>query len=134
MPPTRDELRRVVPPAVMERITAELDGPGGAAPKRSKYGNVRTPALGQIWDSAKEARYAVMLDLGHRAGLVKWWCFKPRFILEGTTYEPDFIVLWADARGLQIVDVKGGQATKTKAYRQKRRAMLERYGIEIVEV
>ena len=132
-----DQLRAALPPDLFAKVQAQLGQPGRGPPpakRGNKYGAVRTFALGQWWDSIKEANHAEALEMASRGGPVQWWCAKARFTLEAQTYTLDFVEQWRDEPIPRFVDVKGGQATKTKAYRQKKRAMLARYGITIREV
>jgi len=102
------------------------------APKRSKYGNRRTLYGGLMYDSQKEASRAVELDMLKRAGEVICWTPHVVFPLSaGVKYEADFVIVYADWH-VEVEDVKS-DATKTQAYRIKKKLFAERYGREIVE-
>ena len=102
------------------------------APKRSKYGNRRTEYGGLMYDSQKEASRAVELDMLKRAGEVICWTPHVVFPLaKGVSYEADFVIVYADWH-VEVEDVKS-DATKTQAYRIKKKLFAERYGREIVE-
>ena len=102
------------------------------APKRSKYGNRRTLYEGVMFDSQKEASRAVELDMLKRAGEVICWTPHVVFPLSaGVKYEADFVIVYADWH-VEVEDVKS-DATKTQAYRIKKKLFAERYGREIVE-
>ena len=136
---TLDELRAALPPPLWAKVEAQLGIGKVARPKRRKYGNQPTYVDGRRFDSKAEARrYEELLRL-QAAGEILWFCLQPTFRLPGgIEYRADFIVCRHEGceRWLvvQVEDVKGGKATKTKEYRLKRRLMLDRYGIEIVEV
>ncbi|HUX02159.1 MAG TPA: DUF1064 domain-containing protein [Phycisphaerae bacterium] len=133
---TLDELRAALPAPLMKKIEAQLDL-GQAAKfrsKRRKYGNQPVYVDGRRFDSKAEARRYEELMRLHAAGEILWFCLQPVFRLPGgIEYRPDFIVVSASGK-VFVEDVKGGKATKTKEYRLKKRLMLDRYGIEIVEV
>lgn len=111
-----------LPLAVQERI--------GARPRRSKYSAVRTEVDGITFDSRREAVVYSGLKLGMLAGTVLWFCRQPRFIIEGGEYRPDFIAMFSNGI-VEIIDAKG---FRTPTYKQKKRQMKQRYGIEIKEV
>ena len=138
-----DELLRRVPPRTAASIRKQLGVNAAAKPKRRKFGNQPVVVDGRRFDSKAEARRYEDLRRLHAAGEVLWFCLQPVFRLPGgIEYRPDFIVCRRaraeeDALGPVVVvveDVKGGQATKTKEYRLKKRLMKDRYGIEVVEV
>lgn len=91
----------------------------------NKFGNIRTVVDGLSFDSRKEARrYQELLLLRHAGEVASFEC-QPRFVLvvNGVTlghYTPDFRVVYASGE-VVIEDVKGGQATKTAAYRLRRK-------------
>ncbi len=103
------------------------------APVR-KYRNRPDCHRGRVYSSIKEADYARQLDLEQRAGEVICWAPQVPVVLEdGITYVMDFLVLrkgWIT----EIVDVKGGDATKTAAYRLKKKMFKNRFGKDIKEV
>jgi len=102
------------------------------APKRSKYSNRHTLYEGVMFDSQKEASRAVELDILKRAGEVICWTPHVLFPLTaGVKYEADFVIVYADWH-VEVEDVKS-EATKTQAYRIKKKLFAERYGREIVE-
>jgi hypothetical protein len=128
-----DELKAVLPPDVFEKVRKQL-GIATGKPKRRKYGNEPTWVDGRRFDSKAEARRYEELRRLQAAGEILWFCLQPTFILPGgIEYRADFIVCRKEG-AVAVEDVKGGQATKTKEYRLKKRLMEDRYGIEIVEV
>ena len=131
---TMDELRAALPPPLMRQVEAQLGAARPARPKRRKYGNQPVVVDGRWFQSKAEARrYEELLRL-HAAGEILWFCLQPVFRLPGgIEYRPDFIVCRASG-AVVIEDVKGGKATRTKEYCLKKRLMLDRYRIEIVEV
>ena len=138
---TSEELAAALPPGLYAKVQAQL-GIVAKPKRRSKYGNVPTWVDGFRFASKAEARRYESLVLLQAAGEVLWFCLQPTFILAGgVQYRADFIVcspcrdqgqpaVWK----IRVEDVKGGKATKTKEYRIKKRLMLDKYGIEIVEV
>lgn len=131
----RDELLAMLPPEVRREVKRQL---GEGAPKkkgRHKYGAKAVTVDGVRYPSRREARYHETLKHLHAAGQIRWWMEQPRLLIEGGFYYPDFLVLTAPlcpscAEALRVVDTKGVQ---TKTYRQKKRQVKERYGIEILE-
>jgi hypothetical protein len=134
----RAELQRALPKELWEKVRLQLDvaQAGLLAPpkQRSKYGNVRTFGLYRWWDSAKELAHAEALDMAQRAGLLDYWHTKSWWRLEGGWYELDFEEKWKGEEKPRFVDVKGGKGTVTKLYRLKKRAIFDRYGVELQEV
>ena len=132
---TSEELAAALPPALYAKVQAEL-GIVAKPKRRSKYGNKPVVVDGFWFASQAEARRYEALVLLQAAGEVLWFCLQPTFMLAGgVQYRADFIVLWAGYDPwVTVEDIKGGNATKTKAYRIKKRLMLDKYGIEIVEV
>ena len=132
---TADELKAALPPELWAKVAAQLGIGKAAKPKRrSKYGNVPTYVDGHRFDSKAEARRYEELRLLQSAGTIDWFCLQPTFVLPGgIEYRADFIVCHESLPCVHVEDVKGGKATKTKEYRIKRRLMLAKYGIEIVE-
>ena len=134
---TLDELRAALPAPLMRQIETQLGlgkPAGPAKPRRRKYGNEPTYVDGRRFDSKAEARRYEELFRLQAAGEVLWFCLQPTFRLPGgIEYRADFIVCRKDG-AVVVEDVKGGKATKTKEYRLKKRLMLARYGIKIVEV
>lgn len=125
--------------------------------RRSKYGNRKTVVDGMTFDSKKEANRFRELQLLERAGKitalqrqVKYVLiptqrefsneiykkgahqghFKPGKVLEKEcSYIADFAYIQDGA--YVVEDTKG---VRTEAYKIKRKLMLERYGIKILEV
>lgn len=120
--------------------------------KTSKYRNKKTTVNGITFDSAKEAARYKELMLMQRAGHIRKLRLQPRFTLEeaykdaetGDTiralqYIADFSYeepvggsqpLSPDYWRLVVEDVKG---KKTKEYELKKKLMLNRNGIRILE-
>lgn len=106
----------------------------GAPPKRSKYGNVRTPYGGRMYDSRKEAARAAELDMLQRAGFINKWFPQVAFPLtDNTEYRADFVVLYPDMT-YRVEDVKSDATRKDKVYRTKKRQIKDLYGFDIEEV
>jgi uncharacterized protein DUF1064 len=92
---------------------------------RSKYHNVTAYYKGQRYDSAGEAEYARMLDLGCAAGSITDWERPKPFVLldapkprDRVTYKPDFYVI-PKAGMSYYVDYKGSAMTETASWRIK---------------
>lgn len=112
----------------------------------SKYRNIKTNRTinGEeiTFDSKKEAARYDELTLLERAGLIRELTLQPRFTLQesfvhkGKTirkleYVADFSYLRDN--DFVVEDVKS-EATKTPQYRIKKKLMLGKFGIEVVEV
>lgn len=111
---------------------------GVEEPKRTKYGNVKTTVDGIVFDSMAEAKRYDDLKKLEAAGVISELVLQPRFplMVNGElvgAYRADFKYVDQEGR-LVVEDVKGGQATKTEAYRLRKRLMKAVHGIEIEEV
>jgi len=118
-------------PAARAQAIAQIQGEG---PKRSKYGNRKTPyksrqGFKRTYDSALEARHAAQFDLGIETGLIKWWLPQVPFPLPGKNrkYRADFLVIWADGR-VSVIDAKGADTQMSKL---KRDQVAELFGVEV---
>ena len=123
-----------LPPELAARCL-ELAGQTAPAPKPRKYRNTPTTVDGVRYDSAKEARHAVLLASMERDGLISELRRQVRFPLKVNgllvcTYVADFEFRDRDRKRV-VQDVKG---YKTREYKIKRVLMLACHGIEIVEV
>ena len=106
---------------------------GTNARRSNKFNAKKKTVDGIKFDSLKEARRYEELKALHQAGEIQWFAIKPVYMLEGgVKYEPDFLVMNLDG-SIDVEDVKGGNATKTRVYINKRKQMRERYGIHVVE-
>lgn len=112
--------------------------------KPSKYRNERcaTPD-GQKFDSKKEAAAWLRLSARQQAGEIRNLQRQVKYPLycpsvghgawsEVAAYVADFV--YDDANGTHVVDVKGGQATRTQVYRLKRRWLELQHSITIEEL
>lgn len=105
--------------------------PLNAPKKRAKYGNRKVWVDGFPFDSQLEANRYTDLKLLHRAGEIKGYCVKPKFILtEGTgpderctIYEADFGIWYPDGH-FEIEDTKG---YRTEIFDLKMKMMREKY-------
>lgn len=107
--------------------------------KPNKYRNVKVIIDDIEFDSTKEADRYAGLKFMERAGIIQDLQLQVKFELypthksegvtiRGKSYIADFVYT---KDGEQVVeDVKG---FRTKEYKRKKKMMLERYGIEIVE-
>lgn len=122
-------------------------------PSKSKYGNHRVFCCGQQFDSAHEAERFLQLSMMQRAGQITDLQRQVPFELIPTQREPDTVgvrggikrgrciekacvyyadFVYIDKDGKKVVeDAKG---VKTEAYKIKKKLMLYRHGIRIVEV
>lgn len=106
--------------------------------KPAKYGNRKTPCnYGHTHGSAKEAARCDELHLAERAGAISNLIVQPRYdlIVNGVKvgrYTGDFRYFENNAAILE--DVKGGKATKTEAYKLRKRLLEAVYpGVKILE-
>jgi hypothetical protein len=122
-----------------------------------KYGNRKTVVDGIEFDSAKEARRYCELKLLQRAGQIEQLELQKEFELIPAQYETyarygktgkrlqdgkrcieKSCVYRADfaykKNGQLVVEDTKSKATKTKDYIIKRKLMLERHGVRVVEV
>lgn len=103
-----------------------------AAPKRHKYGAVKTVVDGITFPSKKEARRWSELKLLERAGEIAGLERQPKFYFEiggkplkfpngrRAVFTADFAYADVRAREQVVEDVKGGKATRTEAYALRR--------------
>lgn len=123
--------------------------------KGNKYGNKRVFRHGQWFDSEHEADRFFELSMMQRAGLISDLRTQVPFELIPTQREPDIIgvrggikkgkciekscvyyadFVYVDKNGEQIVEDAKSPATRTEAYKIKKKLMLYRHGIRITEV
>lgn len=124
-------------------------------PTKSKYGNHRVFRYGQWFDSEHEAGRFFELSLLQRNGDIKELRTQVPFELIPTQREPDIIgkrggvkpgkciekscVYYADfvyktKTGETVVEDAKSPATRTEAYKIKRKLMLHLYGLRVHEV
>ena len=113
--------------------------------KRNKHGNIKTQ-IGQVkFDSKHEATRYQQLVVLFKAGVIKDLRLQETFVLQNAyttmegkrvraiTYKADFSYI--DATGNKIVeDAKSEHTRKLSTYSIKKKMMLERLGVDIVEV
>lgn len=114
----------------VEQFRAMNQGKTGPRPRQGKYNAQRTEVGGIEFDSKKEAHRYQTLKLLEREGSITALSRQVRFKLEGGSYTADFVYLNCDTMTWVVEDAKGA---RTPAYRRSKRAMKERYGIEILE-
>lgn len=128
-------VKKLIEQAIRESpLRAQNDG-------RSKYGAEKTEAMGQRFDSKKEAnRYAELLLMQRQGVIRNLRCQVPFELLpkqqkpsggceRSVRYVADFVY---DKDGVQVVeDAKG---FRTKDYVIKRKLMLYVHGIEVREI
>lgn len=108
-----------------------------AKPKRNKYGAQKVEIDGHSFDSKAEARYYVYLKDRAKKGEIGGLVMHRKFDLIGpdgmiiTTYHADF-TFWDHVEGrFRVIDVKGGKATQTAAFKLKRKMMKSFLGIDV---
>lgn len=126
------------------KIYGYLFGRGRAAGKSGKYGNEKVELSGQTFDSKREGRRYLELQMMLRGGLISDLRLQVPFELipaqrdpqtgktieRAVNYVADFV--YRDDQGQLIVeDAKG---FRTDVYKIKRKLMLWRHGIRIREV
>ena len=120
-----------------------------------KYGNKKAEIDGETFDSLKEARRGKELELMEQAGEIKNLRRQVNYLLIPAQREPDTIgprggvkkgkgvfyvadFVYTDADGNTVVeDVKGYRDTNSAAYKVfvlKRKMMLFKYGIRVIEI
>lgn len=109
---------------------------------KSKYGSQRTEYNGMMFDSKKEADFAKNLEsrkhaheLNERVVRVEYQVPYPITAKNKIVshYFADFRITYADLHQ-EVVDVKGGSATKTALYRLKKKLVEALHSIEIIEI
>ena len=95
-----------------------------------KYGAKPKEVDGIRFASTKEANRYTDLRLMENAGEITALCTQVKFKLEGGSYIADFVYFDCKLREWIVEDCKG---MRTPAYRRSKKAMKERYGIEILE-
>ena len=109
------------------------DGIGEKAPKRGKYGNVKTEQDGKVYDSKREAARAGELKLLQKAGKIVAYAEQVTFLLPGDVrYIADFVIMETDGT-YTVEDVKSAATRMDKVYRIKRKLMRQAHGIAIRE-
>lgn len=104
----------------------------------NKYHNRKTEIDGIVFDSKREAQRYAELQLLQRAGEIRDLSMQVEFELipkqdgeRACKYKADFVYHMADTGKMVVEDVKG---KRTREYIIKRKLMLWRHGIKIVEV
>lgn len=101
---------------------------------RRKYRNKPTTVDGIRFDSKHEARRFQVLQLMQKTGEVRWFTRQVPFWLEGgVKFVVDWLVVYADERGVQLEDTKS-KGTMTQVYINKKKQLRARYGLEVSEV
>ena len=97
-------------------------------PRSGKYNAKRKEVDGIAFDSAGEADYYTRLKLREKAGEITAISRQVKFVLEGGSYRADFVYFEIASRRWVVDDFKG---VETKEFKRSKRAMRERYGIDI---
>ena len=118
---------------------------GGTPPKKRKYNNEPVEFDGHKFDSVKESEYYLLFRQQEKNGEIK--DLKLQYPIEiqpaftdkqgnkhkAIIYKADFFFYDVKHKTWRIIDVKGGEATKTAVYKLKKKLLLYK-GIEIEEV
>jgi hypothetical protein len=120
-------------PALRQRL--------GLAPgtRRSKFNARRTVVDGERFDSQREAQRFGELRYRETAGEIENLQRQPQYLITingavGAVYTADFRYVERRSRTWVVEDSKGGNATKTEAYRLRKRLVEAQYEIDIQEV
>lgn len=100
----------------------------------NKFNAVKTLYGGVLYDSKKEAHYAMKLDLLVLSDQIKY--YTAQHVLKfpfGTKMKIDFRVVMNDD-SVEYHEVKGGKATMTPVYKLKKKMAEYYFGIKIKEV
>lgn len=121
-----------LPPGLAKRL-------GIVQAKRQKFNASRTTVGSERFDSGREAQYHGELLYRQKAGEIENIQRQPEYLIthDGivvASFRPDFRFLVRATRRWEVHEVKGGKATRTEAYRLRRRLVEAQYGIEIQEV
>ena len=114
--------------------------------KRPRYGNKKVEYEGHKFDSKRECEYYKVLRIMKAAGEIVDFSVHPKYIIidsykcpstgrkiPATTYSADFFVRYPDGT-TKVIDVKSEATRKKDAYRIKKKAFEQRYGIAIHEI
>lgn len=110
----------------------------------SKYKNIKCVVGGHKFDSKREAAYYSQLLVLQKAVMAEFRVEKIELQVKfelipkqdgerAVHYVADFRVEYADGR-IEVVDVKSEMTRKLRAYVLKRKMMLYRHGIRIMEI
>ena len=131
-----------ITPKQAKKLFAQKGTTKAPKAKKSKYNNIRVQYNDKWFDSKKEMRRYQQLELLQRAGKIKNLCCQVTYNLlpttriggqtqRKTTYIADF-VYWDIEKDCEVIeDAKG---MRTDVYKIKRKLMMVRHGIEVVEV
>jgi Protein of unknown function (DUF1064) len=117
------------PPSVL----AQLGIP--SVKKPSKYRAIKTVdrETGEVLDSKAEARRYTALRKKLRDGEIFGLSRQCSFVIEGAIYVADFVYYEHKSLTREFMIVEDVKGMKTAHYKQKKRQMKERYGVEILE-
>ena len=108
----------------------------------NKYRNRKTEIDGIVFDSMKEAQRYAELQILQRAGKIRDLSMQVEFELipkqageRACKYKADFVYHMADTGKMVVEDVKGyKEGAAYQLFSIKRKLMLWRHGIKIVEI
>lgn len=123
-----------LPPKLQEQARAKL-----GQVNKSKYNAIKTEIDGHKFDSKFEAEHYASLKLMERAGVISDLKLQPRFLLqEGFVYQGhkerkiEYVADFQYTRnGETVVEDTKSKATRTQAYKIKRKLFLYKYGNEV---
>jgi hypothetical protein len=119
-----------LPPQVRQQVRDALYRNGAPAPVRSpKFRNERCEVDGKSFPSKLEARCYGWLTQRKAAGDVAFFLRQVPFELEGgIVYRLDFLVVLTGTGGVELIEAKGYD---TQVGRNKRKQVLDRYGVQV---
>lgn len=101
---------------------------------KNKFNAKKTEYRGVIYDSKKEASYALRLNSLKMAGFISYYERQHVFVLPwGSKMKIDFKVVFPCGRK-EYHKVKGGKTTMTLVYRLKKKVVEWYFGVKIKEV
>jgi hypothetical protein len=123
-----------LPPNLQKQVESQI----GKVKKPSKYNNTKTIADNQVFDSQHEAVRYGELKLLQQADEITalqtqvWFLLEPKNSKNNASYYiADFVYYDYKLKEMIVEDAKG---FKTAEYRLKKKAMYNKYGIDIKEV
>jgi dsDNA-binding SOS-regulon protein len=137
---TKDQVKELVDKGMADPSVMDLFEP---AKKANKYGNVKQEIDGHTFDSKKEAGRYLELKMLQQAGLISDLKLQVPFVLIEKNKDERALTYWADftytdkqgtVHEFIVEDVKSVATRKSRTYINKRKLLLEKFGIKIREV
>ena len=111
-----------------------------SSPKKNKFHNIRCEDDDGKYASKKERRIWQEAKMRRKQGIDGLIAVAKQVdiqILPDLIYRADIIEIYNDGRGggrIEVIDVKGGEVTKTDNYKTKKKILQEKFNITIKEV